>query len=357
MTQIDSCTQTEEAPAVTTEGAVAIGLPVLARGDGSELVLAALKLISDRGHRVGGERPFRELLNQNLSLESPRSRILLVEGSSFNIGVAVARFVWNMAGSSDLAAIAAYEPRARDYSDDGVTLPGSNVGARLLGSGDGLDQIEGIAARIRDDVNTRRGSAVVWRPEDAIRESRDIPCATALTCHVRAGALITTMTMRSNNALRLLPYNLFEFTMLAELISVEAGVKLGPYWHTAQSLHVFEPELVLSEKLVEAGADRVHDARMAAMPSDPAPRSQIALLVDLEAQLRQAAGSGAWKDVAALVRRADACLHDYWFELFSVLAMFSTARGNASDSLDVDALLGRMTPAVRAAVLSTIVGR
>jgi hypothetical protein len=357
MAQVDSFIPIRAALDGSEARPVAVGLPVVGARSVSELVLAGLKIILERGHEVGGERPSLEVLNQGLCLEEPRDRIFTVEGSSFNIAVAIARFVWNVAGSSDLAAIAAYEPRAREYSDDGKTLPGSDAGARLLGPTTGVNQLAGMVARIREDTDTRRATAVVWRPEDAVRQSRDIPCALAMTCHVRGGALLTTMTMRSNNALRLLPYNLFEFTLLAELVAVEAGIALGSYWHTAQSLHVFEPEVDLAASYVEAGVD-VHDAGpMAPMPSDPQPAEQIAILVELEAQLRHAAATKRWDAIADLIRQADATLHDFWFELFAVLALFLTAREGTAGCLDVDGLSGRMTPAIRNAVLSKVVRR
>ncbi len=107
-------------------------------------------------------------------------------------------------------------------------MPGSNYGMRLFQPKPNLNQIDGVIKRLQKDRAMRRAAMVVWIPEDAVRESKDIPCAFGSFCVIRDGHLVFITVMRSNNALILLPYNAFEFTLFAEIIATEAGVKLGP---------------------------------------------------------------------------------------------------------------------------------
>jgi thymidylate synthase len=178
---------------------------------------------------VGSGRESTELLNYRFVLANPRDRILWSSTRNFNLYLAIARFVWMLSGSDRLKDIEYYEPRAAGFSDDTLTVPGSNYGTRLFMPEPGLDQIKEVVRRIESEPGTRRAAAVIYRPEDASRASRDIPCAFGMAFHPRSGQLHMTMIMRSNAAWGLLPYNVFEFTLLGEVVSVVADVPLGRY--------------------------------------------------------------------------------------------------------------------------------
>ena len=338
-------TEAPENP-VAVDREPAIGLPLIEAESATALWPAAVRRVLTEGHRVEGERPSLEVLNQLLCLRDPRRQTLSQAGSSFNPAVAVARFVWHLAASDDLAAIAFYEPRAQLFSDDGTTLSGSNTGQRLFGSDSGSDQLEGIISRLRADRHTRRAAAVVWRPEDALRESRDIPCTLSIACHLRGGQLLTTVSMRSNNALRLLPYNLFEFTMLAELIAAEVGAEPGPYWHSVNSLHVFLADLETAEATVASPADGSPSPPMPPMPRR-GPLEQAELLVAYEAGLRRLFVQRETSHLPRLVRKAEDELEPYWFGLLAVLIVFSAARGGMEDAVDLDGLFQQVPVAIR----------
>jgi thymidylate synthase len=310
-------------------------------------VPATVNRVLEQGHRVFAERPYTEVLNQVLCQEDVRDRVLSNPRSSFSQAVAVARLVWHLGGHSDLGAIEFYEPRARLFSDDGNVLSGSNTGSRIFGGSGGVDQLRGLISRLAEEPASRRAMAVVWRPEDATRISRDIPCTLAIACHLREGRLLTTVTMRSNNALRLLPYNLFEFTMLAELVAVELGVEPGPYWHSVLSLHVFDEDADAAGSLNEDSGTST--AAMSPMPG-PHPLAEAARLVEHERELRLAFATRSWDALPSLADCAAEELHPYWFGLYSVLALFCSNRARGSEEvLDRQRLEGAIPPALRPA--------
>jgi hypothetical protein len=318
---------------------LAAALSPIVADSASALVPAALSRVLEVGHRVDDERPFFEVLSQTLCQRDPRRRVFCVPGSSFNPAVAVARWVWHLAGSSDLSAITFYEPRAARFSDDGTTLSGSNYGARMFGGNGGPNQVEGIVSRLRTQPASRRAMAVIWQPEDAIRQSQDIPCALAMACYVRNGQLLTTVSMRSNNALRLLPYNLFEFGMLAELVAAELKLSLGPYRHVANSLHVFEEEVEAAQRL--ASTELQEDPSMVPMPHDE-PFVQAHKLVDHEQRLRTAFERQEASRLPRLVQEAEADLPPYWFKLYALLALFCEMKKEQVPELDPRQLLAQV---------------
>jgi hypothetical protein len=122
------------------------------------------------GETVPGKKPTQELRGRTLTFGDVRRRVVAHPARPLNIVVAVARFVWMRAGSDRLADISFYEPKVRDYTDDGVSVPGSDYAARLRASPHGLDQVSGAIGRLkpdpqRPDDHLRRVMNVIWRPE------------------------------------------------------------------------------------------------------------------------------------------------------------------------------------------------
>jgi hypothetical protein len=220
------------------------------------------------------------------------------------------------AGSDRLEDIAFYEPKVRFYTDNKIAVPGSNYGARLFQPRPGTNQIQGVVERLRAEPESRRASAVIWSPEDAVRTSNDIPCAFGVFYHIRGGALTATTTMRSNNAHLLVPYNFFEFSMLAEAVAVECNVPLGDYVHWAASMHLLDRERDQYMDVLDAGAGQ--SVEMPPMPNNPGPLHQANQLGQYEARLRMAGGA---RDVLQQYDQASEELHDYWRSLLGVLVV------------------------------------
>ena len=276
-----------------------------------------LRLVRDQGTLVPATKPTLEIANFQAVLSTPRARVT----DGLPPVTAVARFVWMVGGNDRLQDILHYEPRVIDYTDDQIVVPGSSYGRRLMQAAPGLDQIQGVIDRLGADPHSRRASAVIWIPEDAVRgaslggrsgteDSHDIPCAFGLNFALRDGALHATLVMRSNNAVTLLPFNVFEFGLLAECVASELGVPVGSFSYIAFSMHVYEDTLPRVEAVLSGEpTDGV------LMPSMPAGSYQQAReLVRLEAKLRH----GSVGDVVGVVGEADG-LDPYWRAFFDVL--------------------------------------
>jgi thymidylate synthase len=301
------------------------GLRVSA-ADVDQALLETLRALTDEGAEVAsgqGRGPSREILDFTVELTNLRDRIPLNPDASFDLTVAVARFVWMISGDDRLADIRFYEEAVTNFSDNQISVPGSNYGTRLFQPRPGLNQIEGVVGRLKEDLETRRAAAVVWAPEDALREgsegqrTKDIPCAFGLMFHVRGGVLHTQLKMRSNNAHQLLPVNLFEFGLLAELVAAETGTTLGPLYNNAASMHVYEDTRTRWEaaaRFEPTGAER---RPMLAMPTEGA-LDQAYLLARKEAQLRHELHLIAYEEMAALYARCDG-LDPWWTDFYRLL--------------------------------------
>jgi thymidylate synthase len=225
------------------------------------------------GQSVGSGKSTRELLNFSLQLSNARDRIVPISNRLRSV-LAVGRFLWMMAGSDRLDDIRFYESKGLagdrrqgvgSFSDDGLSVPGSNYGQRLFRPGPGVDQVQACIDLIKEDPNTRRAAMSVYRPEDAGRESPDIPCTFGAFLNPRDGMLNLTVIMRSNNAWILLPYNVFEFTLLGEVMASETGLQLGPYFHFAASMHLYEDHVEPAREAI--GADELSLEPFPEMPA------------------------------------------------------------------------------------------
>jgi len=291
--------------------------------------LKELKSSGNRLDGVGDSRgPSWEFLGYTTGLFDPRSRVSVAPAAPLNTLGAVARFVWLLAGSDRLEDIAYYEPRVGTFTDDGLSVPGSSYGRRLFNAAPGTNQINGVVRELKTHPGSRRAAAVVWLPEDAVRASNDIPCTFGLFFHIRDGGLVMTTVMRSNNAVTLLPYNFFEFSMLGEIVATEVGVPFDRYVHWAASMHVFESFAASVDAVI---ADpHLASVQMPPMPAGDALQKGLALARH-EAKLRHAATLEEVLVVAAAARKE---LGDYWSDLFNVLLAYGLAkRGNREESL------------------------
>jgi hypothetical protein len=271
----------------------------------------------------------RELLAYQTGMTDPLARISENPSRPLTIVPAVARFVWMVAGNDRLEDIAYYEPAVRRFTDDGLLVPGSSYGRRLFAPRPGVDQVAGVVERLRKDAYSRRAAAVIWSPEDAVRPSADIPCAFGMFFHIRDGALVSTVAMRSNNAVILLPFNFFEFSLVAEMVAVEVGVPFGEYVHWAASMHYYDPDGAKVDQITSAPP--AVSTRMPAMPTSDALASAKKIAV-FEARARHASSAA---EVMSIRGEARAELHSYWADIFDVLAVHCLEVRGAAAEADV----------------------
>jgi hypothetical protein len=182
---------------------------------------------------------------------------------------------------------------------------------------------------LRNDPFTRRAAISIYQPEDAVRNSNDIPCTFGLMYHIRDGKLCSTVIMRSNNATTLMPYNIFEFSLLAELIWAELRatgefdwLELGPLNYNAVSFHIYSRELERAQRAVAYGSE-VTSVIPPIMPHDPAPNGtpfeQLRKLVRLEPKLRQSASAMTADSFDSWVEEIDREVDGYWRQYFYLL--------------------------------------
>lgn len=188
-----------------------------------------------------------ELIAPTFTLEDPRNRLILSPARNVNYGFAVGELCWYLRGANDLESILYYNKRASSFSDDGKTV-NSCYGALLFN--DEPSQWDIIRDELCADNDSRRAVMHINQRDHlnlmASPGTKDFPCTMSLQFLIRDRRLHLHVLMRSNDIFWGMPYDVFSFTVLQELMYLqllESGVKLdglGSYHHTCGSLHMYD---------------------------------------------------------------------------------------------------------------------
>lgn len=279
--------------------------------DAYAAVLAAIldggRSISPRGLHT------REIAPFSFVLANPRHRCITNSARRWSFPLAIGEFCWHASGSKELTSIEYYAKRWRDYSNDGETIRGSCYGHRMFrGSATHPSQWNRIVDLLKRDPDSRRAVIDLFDATiDLDSDSKDVPCANLVQFLIREGKLLVFVSMRSNDAIWGLPYDVFLFTMFQELMAVELGLELGPYYHSATSMHLYERHFELARLIVDT--EFGPSVEMQRMTAD----GQLSDFLLREASLRN--DSKMTADHSAL-------LDPYWESLLDVLRWHKKSR-------------------------------
>jgi thymidylate synthase len=189
----------------------------------------------------------REVLDVGICLTRPRARLLVgLPTRIVNPAFAVAETVWILSGS-DGPWIFDFNGQLEQYVDEGV-LRGA-YGPRLRRWGGAVDQLHRVVDILQADPDSRRALIQLYDPARDAEGHRDVPCTLGFQFHLRNGSLDMTTMMRGQDVWIGLPYDLFFYTTLHELVAGWLDVELGEYRHHVGSLHIYERDLGRAEAL------------------------------------------------------------------------------------------------------------
>jgi thymidylate synthase len=262
----------------------------------------------------------------NFSIRNPRKRLLTLKQRRWSLPLAIGEFCWQMSGSDDPEFIGRYAKQWAKLADSNGRILGSCYGKRIfepLLHGEG--QWQSAQQLLQVDPQSRR-AVLFFNIADSRMDpdAPDVACASSMQFLLREGALDAVVTMRSNDAVLGLPYDVFLFTMFQEIMAFELGVGLGHYFHSIGSVHVYERHMDLIRRMVACDA-----------PSDM-EMPPIANIDELHKflQLEQALRQGVY--VGDLLSG----LGGYWRDLANVLVWYHTRNSGGAVLKPFEALAG-----------------
>lgn len=171
--------------------------------------------------------------------EKPNERVLFSASRDANPFFHFFEALWILAGRQDVDTLAQFNPKMREYSDDGIKFH-APYGHRLRCQKFG-DQILMAIRQLKADRDTRQCVMTIWDPvRDFCAKSKDIPCNDIIFLKIRDDKLNITVSCRSNDILwGAYGANAVQFSTIQEFIARAVDVGIGTYTQISDSFHIY----------------------------------------------------------------------------------------------------------------------
>ena len=205
----------------------------------------------------------RELFAVAVALTDPLQNFVMHPSRKLSPVYANAELLWYLSGTERSEMIQHYAPSYAQYvEDDGNDWGayGYRLAKNLLTDECRCSELQIITRMLAEDPNSRQAVAMIWRPTDvyhAYKKTRkSIPCTICWQFLIRDGRLHMIATMRSNDAWLGLPYDIYAFTSIQQLVAGELGIDAGVYAHQVGSMHIYEKDWPKAEMLLKRGPNK-----------------------------------------------------------------------------------------------------
>jgi hypothetical protein len=206
----------------------------------SEITDLAIELVLEKGEKSSSRNGNVTYLNNVIiELTNPKSRHLNLHGRNNNIYATIGEIFWIMSGSDKIDPfLSFFLPRAKDYSDDGLTWRGG-YGPRIYMDNQLQNAIDVFKT---DGLDTRRSIISIYDSGiDSGVETKDLPCNNLIHFLVSDGKLNMNVVSRSSDVIwGLFGINIAEWTFLQEYVAQMVGVPVGVYTHFTSNLHIYD---------------------------------------------------------------------------------------------------------------------
>jgi thymidylate synthase len=207
--------------------------------DFSHSWLGAINDILTNGEQAAPRGKLTKEIQQRTMVVNMRKPVLMVPDRSLSYRFMAAEAYWILSGDDSVAGIAPYNSRISEFSDDGECFFGA-YGPKIL------SQLEYVVAKLKADRDTRQAGLTIWRENPPT--TKDVPCTVAAFFSLRGMTLNAHVFMRSSDVWLGVPYDVFNFSMLAHLIcghlnderSTDDVYLPGKLYLTAASSHLYE---------------------------------------------------------------------------------------------------------------------
>lgn len=210
----------------------------------SELYKIVGKYLIDNGDIVCPRgKETKEILAPSIMITDPCANLAYNKNRKFNLLYALVESLMIFNNAKDLDYFILFNKNIKNYSDDGIYLYGA-YGFRAS------NYIYRIIEKLKDDIDTRQAVLRIYN-NDFIIDTKDVPCTTTIQFLVRKNKLNMIVSMRSNDIMWGMPYDIFMFSNLQQVIANTLNLEMGWYIHNPASLHVYKEYYNMLDEMVE----------------------------------------------------------------------------------------------------------
>lgn len=192
----------------------------------------------------------KEILNATITIRNPRKRLAFHKDRKYNLYFNIAELLTIIGNINLVKFLNHFNKNVSQFSDNGISFYGA-YGPRLN------TQWFDLVKKLREDKDTRQAIMTIYDGKmDLSQKTKDMPCTLNFHFMIRNDKLNLTTYMRSNDLFWGFQYDIFNFTMIQEMILNELKMympelELGTYTHTTTSLHVYKRHFNLLENLYD----------------------------------------------------------------------------------------------------------
>jgi thymidylate synthase len=176
-----------------------------------------------------------------------RKPVLTVKERKLNYRFMAAEAYWILSGSDKVEHISPWNKNIAKFSDDGDVFFGA-YGPKIM------DQLPYVVRKLAEDPSSRQAGLTIWREKPPA--TLDVPCTVAMFASIRGDKLNLSVYMRSSDVWLGLPYDVFNFSMVAHLIcgmfrGLPGALEVSPgtLYLTAASSHLYEAQWSEAKKI------------------------------------------------------------------------------------------------------------
>ena len=214
-----------------------------------------------------------------VTINDPTQRYIFNKDRGWNKYLGFAESLWLMNGVNHMEFVGKVVKNLYNFSDDGQFMR-AGYGPRIRafsGISDDyridkpylkhvqnstfgiVDQLKYVVDLLKSQLDSRQASITIHDPvkdcfasDGSMKQTKDQPCTRLIQFMVVDGKLDATTYMRSNDFLwGFSAVNIFNFTLLQEVVANLIGVPVGRYHHVANNLHYYANFKEKIEKIVD----------------------------------------------------------------------------------------------------------
>jgi thymidylate synthase len=190
-----------------------------------------------------GKNHMKELSPVVINIKNLKERFLIVPKRNLNIFATIAETFWVLGGRNDVEFLSRYFSRAAKFSEDGLTWRAS-YGERLK-THFGVNQIFEAYKSLKELNVSNQANMVIFDPKEDLKGRKtNNPCTIWVHFAIRDSRLNTFVTMRANDIFWGFSHiNVFEWSVIAELLAYWLGVEVGDYYQFNASWRIYPRHL------------------------------------------------------------------------------------------------------------------
>lgn len=215
-----------------------------------------------------------------LTISQPMQRYVFNPLRKWNKYLPFTESLWILNGVNGLDVVGAAVKNLYNFSDDGSTMR-AGYGPRLRQyngnktdynfiepslyrkQSRSTDQLKFVVETLKKSPDSRQAVITIADPvkdcfgiDGKLKQTKDQPCTRLIQFMIVNGKLDTTVYMRSNDFIwGLSAVNIFNFTLLQEVVAGLIGVEVGRYHHFIDNLHYYEDMKPMVESIAKITED------------------------------------------------------------------------------------------------------